>query len=82
MIINYILKKYDILMKEKIIIFNSFEDLLITKLFNDINSMSSETKTIFEKSKLFKINMPENIRDKLLINIKKYYSLKNSIICF
>lgn len=81
MIINYILKKYDILMKEKII-FNSFEDLLITKLFNDINSMSSETKTIFEKSKLFKINMPENIRDKLLINIKKYYSLKNSIICF
>ena len=82
MIINYILKKYDILMKEKII-FNSFEDLLITKLFNEINSMSYETKTIFEKSKLFKIkNMPENIRDKLLINIKKYYSLKNSIICF
>ena len=35
-------------------------------------------KIIFEKSLLFKIkNISENIRDKLLINLKKYYSSKN-----
>ena len=77
MLINYVVKNNVILIKEKIIS-DSFNDLLITKIFNEINSMNYERKKVFEKSKLFKIkNMPENIRDKLLINIKKYYSSQN-----
>ena len=77
MLINYVLKNNEILIKEKIIS-DSFNDLLISKIFNELNSMNFERKKVFEQSKLFKIkNMPENSRDKLLINIKKYYSSKN-----
>ena len=77
LLINYILKKYDILIKENIIT-SSFDDILISKIFNELNSMEVINKIIFEKSLLFKIkNISENIRDKLLINLKKYYSSKN-----
>ena len=77
MLINYVLKNNEILIKEKIIS-DSFNDLLISKIFNELNSMNFERKKVFEQSKLFKIkNMPENSRDKLLVNIKKYYSSKN-----
>ena len=75
-IINYIIKNYDILLKENIIS-NSYDDILISKIFNEIECMDSSDKKIFEKSILFKIkNMSEKIRDKLLINLKKYYSYK------
>ena len=76
LLINYIFKKYDCLLKEKIIQ-NSFEDLLILKIFNEINSLEPINKKVFEKSLLFKIkDMPQKIRDKLLISLKKYYSSK------
>ena len=77
LLINYILRQYDTLINEKIIS-NSFDDLLISKMYNEINSMDLKNKKVFEKSLLFKVkNIPENIRDKLLIKIKKYYSSKN-----
>ena len=77
-LINYIIKNYDTLINEKIIN-DKYDDLLISKIFNEINSMEPLNKKIFEKSILFKVkNMPEKIRDKLLINLKKYYSSKNS----
>ena len=77
MIINYILKNNEKLVSEKIIN-NSYDDLLIQKIFKEIESMDLPNKRIFEKSHLFKIkNLPEKIIDKLLINLKKYYSSKS-----
>ena len=78
LLINYIFKNYDILINEKIIS-DSYDDLLISKIFNEINSMDINNKKIFEKSLLFNIkNIPDKIKDKLLINLKKYYSAKNN----
>ena len=79
LIINYILKNYEILFKQKIIKDNSFDDKLILKIFEEINSMEAKDKKVFEKSFLFKIkNISEKIKDKLLILFKKYYSSKNN----
>lgn len=78
MIINYILKNYEKLISEKIIN-NSHDDILIQKIFKEIDSMDSPNKRIFEKSLLFKIkSLPAKIIDKLLINLKKYYSSKST----
>ena len=79
LIINYTLKNYEILLNKKIINDNSFEDKLISTIFEEINSMEAKNKKVFEKSLLFKIkNMPEKLKDKLLITFKKYYSSKNN----
>ena len=79
MIINYILKNYEILLEQKIIKEDSFDDKLIAKIFEEINSMENNDKKIFEKSFLFKIkNISEKIRNKLLIMFKKYYSSKSN----
>jgi hypothetical protein len=76
LLINYIFKNYKNLIKEKIIT-DSYDDLLIKKIFNEIDSFDEINKKIIEKSLLFKVkNLEEKIRDKLLINLKKYYSSK------
>ena len=79
MIINYILKNYERLLEQKIIKEDSLDDKLISKIFEEINSMGSNDKKIFEKSFLFKIkNISEKLRNKLLIMFKKYYSSKSN----
>ena len=79
LIINYILKNYEILLKQKIIKDNNFDDKLVVKIFDEINAMDINDKKVFEKSLLFKIkNISEKIKDKLLIMFKKYYSSKNN----
>ena len=76
LLINYIFKNYKNLIKEKIIT-DSYDDLLIKKIFNEIDSFDEINKKIIEKSLLFKVkNLEEKIKDKLLINLKKYYSSK------
>ena len=66
------------MIKEKIIK-DSYDDLLITKIFNEINAMDILNKKVFEKSILFKIkNISEKLRNKLLINLKNYYSSINN----
>ena len=78
-IINYVLKNYEILFEQKIIKDISFDDKLILKIFEEINSMEKQDKKVFEKSLLFKIkNISEKIKDKLLITFKKYYSSKSN----
>ena len=77
-LINYIIKNYDSLINEKMIC-DSYDDLLITKIFNEINAMEPSNKKIFEKSKLFMAkNISEKLRNKLLINLKNYYSSINN----
>lgn len=79
LVINYILKNYEFLLEHKIINDNSFDDTLISKIFEEINLMETKEKKIFEKSILFKIkNISEKIKDKLLIMFKKYYSSKSN----
>ena len=79
LIINYILKNYEILLEQKIIKDNSFDDKLISQIFEEINSMEKNDKKVFEKSLLFKIkNISEKIKDKLLIMFKKHYSSKSN----
>ena len=78
LLINYTIKHYNNLIKEKIIT-DSYDDLLIAKIFNEINSMDTNNKKIMEKSLLFRVkNIPDKIKDKLLINLKKYYSSRDN----
>ena len=80
LIINYILKNYTFLLEQNIIKEKSFDDILISKIFEEINSMKTEDKKIFEKSLLFKIkDISGIIKDKLLIMFKKYYSSKSDV---
>ena len=79
LIINYILKNYQFLLKQKIIKDNTLDDKLISKIFEEINSMENKDKKVFEKSLLFKIkNISEKLKDKLLIMFKKNYSSKSN----
>ena len=79
LLINHLLKNYEFFLEQNIIK-NGFDDILITKIFDEINAMESIHKKVFETSKLFKIkNLSEKIKDKLLINFKKYYSSKNNV---
>ena len=79
LLINHLLKNYEFFLEQNIIK-NGFDDILITKIFDEINAMESIHKKVFETSKLFKItNLTEKIKDKLLINFKKYYSSKNNV---
>ena len=78
-IINFVLKNYENLLEQKIIKDNSFDDKLILRIFEEIKSMEIKEKKVFEKSMLFKIkNISENLKDKLLILFKKYYSSKSN----
>ena len=79
LIINYILKNYQFLLEQKIIKDNTLDDKLISKIFEEINSMENKDKKVFEKSLLFKIkNISEKLKDKLLIMFKKNYSSKSN----
>ena len=78
-IINFVLKNYENLLEQKITKDNSFDDKLILRIFEEIKSMEIKEKKVFEKSMLFKIkNISENLKDKLLILFKKYYSSKSN----
>jgi hypothetical protein len=78
LIINYLLKNYEVLVEKKIIN-DTFDENLLTKIFEEINSMEQKDKKVFEKSFLFKIkDISDKLKDKILVKLKKYYSSKNN----
>ena len=78
LIINYLLKNYEVLVEKKIIN-DTFDENLLTKIFEEINSMEQKDKKVFEKSFLFKIkDISDKLKDKILVKLKQYYSSKNN----